>query len=71
MLRPLRQAQLRLPGQLQHLTSAGKHLAGHKERDQLLRHFPEIHVPPHQEVLMATVRVAQRIRIVLEDIDLS
>src|SRR3989449_6137497 len=42
-----------------------------EEGNELLGHLPKIHIPPHQEVLVAAIRVAQGVRVVLEDVDLA
>ena len=71
MLRPLRNEVLRLARHLEHLPRAREHLPRHEKWDQLLRHLPKIHIPAHQIIFMAAVGIAQRIRIVLENINLS
>ena len=71
VLCPLGQAELGLAGQLQYLARASEYLPGDKERDQLFGDFPKVHVPAHQKILVTAVGVAERIGVVLEDIDLT
>ena len=71
VLRPLGDEELGLAGDLEDLAGAGENLPRDEEGNELLGHLPKIHVPPHQEILVAAVRVAQGVRVVLEDVDLA
>ena len=71
VLCPLGYKEMSLAGDLENLARARKDLAGHKERDELLGHLPEIHIPAGEVILMATVGIAHGIGIVLKDENLS
>ena len=71
MLRPLGNEVLRFPRDFQHLPRAAIDLPRHKERNELLRDLPEVDVPAHEKVFVAPVGIAERIRIVLENVDFS
>ena len=60
------------PGRLDaHLPGAGEHLPGHEVRDHLGHDPRERHGAVHQVVLVAPVRVALAVRVVLVDDDLA
>jgi hypothetical protein len=71
MLRALRNKILGLPRDLQNFSGAGINLPGDEEGNQLLRHLPKIDVPAHEVVLMTTVRIAERVGVVLENVDFA
>ena len=71
VLGPLRQAVDRTARRLQHLARAADQLPGDQERDQHVGQAAELTVPGHQVVLVAAVRVAGRVGVVLEQVDLA
>ncbi len=71
VLRPLRDEKLRLPGDLEHFAGAAIDLSGDEKRNQLLGHLPKIDVAAHEKVFMTSVRIAQRIGVVFENVDFS
>ena len=60
---------LRFARYLQDLSRSAIDLPRDEERNELLRHFPKIDVAAHQEIFMAAVGIAERVRIVLENVD--
>ena len=64
MLSPLGNEKLRPSRDLEDFAGARKHLSGDEERDQLFRHFPKVDVPPHQEVFVASIGIAERVGVV-------
>ncbi len=69
VLRPLRDEVLWFAGYFQDLSCSAIDLPRDKEGNELLRDFPKIYVAAHEEVFMAPVGIAERIRIVLENVD--
>ena len=69
VFRPLRDRIRRSPGRLQHLSGAGVDLAADEERDQDFGVVAEVVVAIGQVVLVAAVRVASRVGVVLEQVD--
>src|SRR6266446_3267194 len=55
VLCPLGYKEMSLAGDLENLARTRKDLAGHKERDELLGHLPEIHIPTGEVFPMASV----------------
>ena len=66
-----RDAVHRAAGRLQHLARAGVDLAGHEERDQHVGELGEVAVALDEVVLVAAVRVAGGVGVVLEQEDLA
>ncbi len=56
---------------LQQLAGAGVDLASDKERDERVDDALKVTLPAHQVVLVAAVRVARRVGVVLEEVDLA
>ena len=71
VLGALGQAEHRAARGLQHLAGAADQLAGDQERDQHVGQPAELAVPADQVVLVAAVRVAGRVGVVLEQVDLA
>jgi len=71
VLGPLGQAVHGPAGGLQYLAGAADELPGDQERDQDVGQPAELPVPGHQVVLVASVGVAGRVRVVLEQVDLA
>ena len=71
VLGPLRDAVHRAARGLQHLARAGVDLARDEERDQDVGELAEVAVPLDEVVLVAAVRVAGGVRVVLEEEDLA
>ena len=71
VLSPLRDEKLGLAGDLQHLAGAAVDLPGHEKGNELFGDFPEIDVPAHEKILVTAVGIAERIGVVLENVDLS
>ena len=71
VLGPLGQAVDRAARGLQHLAGAADQLPGDQERDQDVGQPAELAVPGDQVVLVAAVRVAGRVGVVLEQVDLA
>ncbi len=71
VLGALREAVVEPARRLQDLAGAGEDLPGHEERDQRLGEPLERDVPRHEVVLVAPVRVARRIGVVLEEEDVA
>ena len=68
VLRALRDEVLRFAGYLQDLSRSAIDLPRDEEGNELLRDFPKIDVAAHEEVFMAPVGIAERVRIVLENV---
>src|SRR5690606_22012798 len=71
VLSALRQAVHRAPWGLQHLAGAADQLPGDQERDQNVGQSAELTVPAHEVVLVAAVRVAGGVGVVLEQVDIA
>ncbi len=71
VLGALAQAERRRLGGLQHLARAADELAGDQERQQHIGDPGELAGPHDQIVLVAAVRVARRVGVVLEQIDVA
>ena len=71
VLGPLRDAVHRAPGGLQHLARAGVDLPGDEERDQDVGELAEVAVALDEVVLVAAVRVAGGVGVVLEQVHLA
>ena len=71
MLGALAHAVHRAPRRLQHLAGAGVHLPRHEERDEHVGELREVAVALHEVVLVAPVRVACGVGVVLEEVDLA
>ena len=69
VLCPLRDEVLRFARYFQHLPRSAIDLPRDEEWNELLRNLPKIDVAAHEEVFMAPIGVAKRIRIVLENVD--
>src|SRR2546428_700238 len=70
VLGSLRDAVLRTAGAVEDLAGAAPDLASHEEGDQDVGHARELAVARDEVVLMASVGVAGRVRVVLEQVDL-
>ena len=68
VLRALRDEVLRFAGYLQDLSRSAIDLPRDEEGNELFRDFPKIDVSAHEEVFMAPVGIAERVRIVLENV---
>ena len=71
MLGALAQAERSGLGRLQHLARAADQLAGDQERQQHIGDPGELTGPHDQIVLVAAVRVARRVGVVLEQVDVA
>jgi len=71
VLRALRDEVLRFARYLQNLPRSAIDLPRDEEGNELLCDFPKIDVAAHEEVFMAPVGIAERVRIVLENVDFS
>ena len=71
MLGTLAQAERGGLGRLQHLARAADQLAGDQERQQHVGDPGELAGPHDQVVLVAAVRVARRVGVVLEQVDVA
>ena len=71
VLGPLAEAEDGPAGRLQHLAGAGVDLAADEERDEHLGVAVELVVALGQVVLVAAVGVADRVGVVLEEVDLA
>jgi hypothetical protein len=69
VLCPLRDEVLRLAGYFQYLSRSAIDLPRDEEGNELLCDFPKIDVAAHEEVFMASVGIAERVCIVLENVD--
>ncbi len=67
MLGALRDVKHRASAGAKHLAGPGKDLAGHQERDQLLRHIVEIRGAIGEIIFVAAVGIADEVRVVFED----
>src|SRR5262249_52948528 len=54
----------------ENLSRSAVDLPRDKERNELLRDLPKIDVAAHEEVFMAPVGITERVRVVLENVDL-
>ena len=59
------------PRRLEHLARAADQLPGDEERDEPLRQSGELATPLDEVVLVAAVRVAGRVGVVLEEVDVA
>ncbi len=71
VLGTLGQAERRGLRRLQHLARAADQLAGHQERQQHVGDPGELAGAHHEVVLVAAVRVARRVGVVLEQVDVA
>ncbi len=71
VLGALAQAERRRLGRLQHLARAADQLAGDQERQQHIGDPGELAGPHDEVVLVAAVRVARRVGVVLEQVDVT
>ncbi len=67
MLCTLGDEKLGFSGDLEDFPGSRKNLTGDEKGNELFTDFPEIHVPAHKKVFMATVGIAERIGIVFEN----
>ena len=70
MLSPLRDKVLGFSRHFQNFPRPTEHLPSHKKWDQLFGDLPKVDVTPHEKVFVAPIGIAQRVRVVLENIDL-
>ena len=69
VLRALRDEVLRFARYLQNLSRSTIDLPRDEEGNELLCDFPKIDVAAHEEVFVAPVGIAKRVRIILENVD--
>src|SRR5207247_2306206 len=68
VLGPLGEAVVEAARGLEHLAGAREDLPGDEEGDERLGQPLEAHVPAHEVVLVAAVRIARRVGVVLEQV---